>query len=213
MAPLAADPEALSGAGAAVVSAGDGVAAAVGALTSGFGANTGQDAAGEVFGLAYQDAAESVLKAAAAEINACRTTGFCVQVSASNYSRAEAASTLSGGVDVLPTPTQPGEFAAPGAPWTLGAGGPPPALWVVVQAFVGDIWPNGNAAQIHAAAACWRTFGAALNGVKDTLNGPNSVIGAQQITEREAIEDRLSKSSSRRRSRPRAARDSGIPSH
>jgi hypothetical protein len=192
MAPLAADPEALSGAGATVISAGDGLAAAVGALASGFGANTGQDAAGEVFGLAYQDAAESVLKAAAAGINACRTTGYLVQASASNYSKAEAASTLGGGADVLPTPTRPGEFAAPGAPWTLGPGVPAPALWAVVEAFVGDVWPNGNSAQIHAAATCWRTFGAALGGVKDALSSPNSVVGAQQIVEREAIEHRLS---------------------
>ncbi|MBO0866669.1 MAG: hypothetical protein J2P16_16540, partial [Mycobacterium sp.] len=99
---------------------GDGLAAAVGTLTSGFGANTGQDAAGEEFGLEYQDAAKSALKAAAAGINACRRVGFKVQVSASNYSKADAASTLGGGAAVLPTPTQPGEFAAPGAPWTLG---------------------------------------------------------------------------------------------
>jgi hypothetical protein len=192
MAPLAADPEALSGAGAAVVAAGDGVATALGALTSGFGANTGQDAAGEVFGLAYQDAAESVLKAAAAGINACRHTGFLVQVSASNYSKAEAASTLGGGVDVLATPTQPGEFAAPGAPRTLGPGVAAPALWTVVQALVGDLWPNGNPAQIHAAATCWRTFGAALSGVKDALNGPHSVVGMQQIVEGDTIEQKLS---------------------
>jgi hypothetical protein len=193
MPPLAADPDALCGAGVAVVSAGDAVAAAMGTLTSGFGANTGQDAAGEVFGLAYQDTAESVLKAAAAGVNACRSTGFRVQVSASNYSKAEAASTLGGGATVLPTPTRPGEFAAPGAPWTLGPGVPAPALWTVVEAFVGDLWPNGNPAQIHAAATCWRTFGAAVRSVKDALNGPNSVVGAQQIVEGALIEQQLSK--------------------
>jgi hypothetical protein len=193
MAPLAVDPAALDGAGAAVVSAGEGLTAAVGALTAGFGANTSQDAAGEVFGLHYQDAAESVLKAAAAAVNACRSTGFKVQMSASNYSRAEAASTLGGGAEVLPTPTQPGEFAAPGAPWTLGPGVPPPPLWAVVQAFIGDVWPDGNPAQMHAAAACWRTFGAALHGVKDLPAGPNSVVGAQQIPEGELIGQALSK--------------------
>ncbi|MFZ0226768.1 MAG: hypothetical protein WAL41_07465, partial [Mycobacterium sp.] len=104
MAPLAVDPAALSGAGAAVISAGDGVAAATGTLTSGFGANTGQDAAGEAFALAYQDSAGSVLKAVAAGINACRTIGFKLEVGASNYSRAEASSTFGGGGSVLPTP-------------------------------------------------------------------------------------------------------------
>ncbi|MDI3315987.1 MAG: glycohydrolase toxin TNT-related protein [Mycobacterium sp.] len=187
MAPLAVDPAALDGAGAAVVAVGEGLVAAVGALTGGFGANTGQDAAGEVFGLQYQDAAESVLTAAAAAVNACRGTGFKVQVSASNYSRAEAASTLGGGAQVLVTPTAPGEFAAPGAPWTLGPGVPPPPLWALVQAFVGDVWPDGNPAQMHAAAACWRTFAGALHGVKDALAGPNSVVGAQRIPEGELI--------------------------
>lgn len=193
MAPLAVDPAALDGAGTAVVAVGDGLTAAVGALTSGFGANTGQDAAGEVFGLKYQDAAESALKAAAAGINACRRIGFLVEVSASNYSKAEAASMVGGGADVLPTPMQPGEFPAPGAPWTLGPGVPAPALWAVVEAFVGDLWPNGNPAQMHAAAACWRTFGAALHGVKDLLHGPNSVVGAQQIPEGGQIQQAFSK--------------------
>lgn len=193
MPPLAVDPAALSGAGAAVISAGDGVAAATGALTSGFGANTGQDAAGEAFGLAYQDTAKSVLKAAATGINACRITGFKVEAGASNYSRAEAASTLGGGGAVLPTPTPPGNFDAPGAPWTLGPGIAEPALWALVEAFVGDMWPNGNPAQIHAAAACWRTFGAALDGVKDVLHGPSSVIAAQQVPEGGLIQQVFSK--------------------
>ncbi|MGA8546725.1 MAG: hypothetical protein WB785_15900, partial [Mycobacterium sp.] len=183
MAPLAVDPQALSGAGAAVISVGDGVAAALGPLTSGFGGNTGQDAAGEAFGLAYQDSAKNLLKAVAAGINACRITGFKVQVGASNYSRAEAASTLGGGGAVLPMPPEPGKFDAPGAPWTLGPGMPEPALWAVVETFVGDLWPNGNPGQLHAAAGCWRTFGAALHGVKDALHGPNSVVGAQQMPE------------------------------
>jgi len=193
MAPLAVDPAAVSGAGAAVISAGDGLAAAIGPLTSGFGANTGQDAAGEVFGLAYQDAGKNLSKAAAAGINACRTAGFKVEVCASNYSRAEAASTIGGGGAVLPTPTQPGNFDAPGAPWTLGPGTPEPALWVVVEAFVGDLWPNGNPGQMHTAAGCWRTFGAALHGLKAAMQGPNSVIGAQQMPEGGVIQQAFSK--------------------
>src|ERR1700756_3970917 len=121
MPPLAADPDALCGAGVAVVSAGDAVAAAVGTLTSGFAANTGQDAAGEVFGLAYQDAAESLLKGAAAGINALRFNGVKIQLCASNYSRAEAFSTIGGGGGgVLPPPGEPVKFTAPGPPATLG---------------------------------------------------------------------------------------------
>ncbi|WP_275952242.1 ADP-ribosyltransferase [Mycobacterium heckeshornense] len=176
-----------------MITVGEGLAAAVGALTTGYGANTGQDAAGEVFGLEYQSAAESTLQAAAAAINACRTVGFKVRLGASNYSKAEAASTLGGGADVLPPPAQPSEFAAPGAPGTLGPGVPEPLLWSVVESFVGDLWPNGNAAQIHAAAGCWRTFGAALHGAKDALAGPNSVVGAQQMPESGLIQQAVSK--------------------
>lgn len=193
MAPLAVDPAAMSGAGAAVISAADGVGAATKALTSGFGANTGQDAAGEAFGLSYQDTAKAVLKAAAMGINACRTTGFKVEVGASIYSQAEASSRLGGGAPVLPTPTPPGNFDAPGAPWTLGPGIAEPALWALVEWFVGGLWPNGNPAQIHGAAACWRTFGASLHGVKDLLRGPNSVIAAQQIPEGGQIQEVFSK--------------------
>ncbi len=192
MAPLTVDPAALSGAGAAVISAADGVAAATSALTSGFGANTGQDAAGEAFALAYQNSAGSVLKAVAAGISACRTIGFKLEVGASNYSRAEASSTLGGGGAVLPTPTPPGKFDAPGAPWTLGPGIAEPALWALVEEFVGDLWPNGNPAQIHAAATSWRSFGAALHSAKDTLRGPISVVASQDIPENGLVQQAFS---------------------
>lgn len=192
VAPLAVDPGVLSAAGDAVAAVGDGVAAAVGMLAAGYEADTGQDAAGEMFGLAYQDAGESALKAAAAGINACRRIGFKVQVSASNYSRAEAASTLGGGGEVLPTPVQPGAFAAPGAPRTSGPGVPAPALWALVQAFVGDLWPNGDPADLHTAAGCWRTLAAALDGVTDELAGPTSMVGGQQIPEGELIQQAFS---------------------
>jgi hypothetical protein len=193
MAPLTVDPAALSGAGAAVISAGDGVAAATGTLTSGAGANLGQDSAGEAFALSYQDSAKSVLKAVAAGINACHTIGFKIELGASNYSRAEASSTLGGRGAPLPAPTPPGNFDAPGAPWTLGPGIAEPALWGLVEEFVGDLWPNGNPAQIRAAAACWRSFGRALQGVQHTLQGPNSVVAAQHIPESELIQQAFSK--------------------
>lgn len=183
MAPLVVDPVALDGAGSAVVGIGDGLAAAVATLTSGFSANTGQDFAGEMFGLAYQDAAESVMKASAAGVDAFRRVGCLVRASAANYSKAEAASMLGGGAGALPTPAEPEKFAAPGAPWTLGPGVAEPPLWTVVEAFVGDLWPNGNPGQLRAAATCWRTFGAALQGAKDTLHGPDAVVGAQHIPE------------------------------
>ncbi|WP_233428342.1 hypothetical protein [Mycobacterium ostraviense] len=135
MASLAVDPDVMFTAGSAVAAVGEDIVAALGSLTAGFGANTGQDAAGDMFGLAYQDAAKSLLKAAAAVINACRDNGAKIQLSASNYSRAEAASTLGGGSGVLPAPHDPQQFSAPGPPGTLGAGPPPPMLWCASPGF------------------------------------------------------------------------------
>lgn len=193
MVALTVDPRTLSGAGSVVVAVGGSLRAAVGALTAGYGANTGQDAAGEVFGLAYQDTAESLLKAVAAGVNACGRIGFAMQMSASNYAAAEAASTLGGGADGLATPVGPGVFSAPGAPGTLGPGVPAPALWVLVETFVGDLWPNGDVAGLHAAAGCWRLFGAACDGVSAELAGPRSVVGGHQIAEGELMLQALSK--------------------
>ena len=80
MAPLAVDPEAYFAAGSAVVATGDGLNAAMTVLTTGFGANTGLDLAGEVFGLSYQSTAESLVKLAAAVINVCRHNGAQMQL-------------------------------------------------------------------------------------------------------------------------------------
>jgi hypothetical protein len=193
MAPLAVDPAAMSAAGAAVVAIGDDVAAALGALTAGFSANTGQDAAGEVFGLAYQDAAEALLKAAAAAINALRFNGAKIELCASNYSKAEAASTVGGGGGgVLPAPGDPVKIAAPGPPGTLGPGVAAPVLWLVVEAFIDGLWPNGDVAALRAAAGRWRAFGGALARGQDALNKPKSAVAGQRIPEGALIQPVLS---------------------
>lgn len=192
MAPIAVDPDALSAAGSAAVAAGDGLEAAMAVLTAGFGANTGLDVAGEMFGLSYQSTAESLLNAAAAAINACRRNGAMVQVDASNWSNAEAASRLGGGASVVQPPTEPTKISAPGPPGTLGPGEPPPLLWAVVQSFVDDVWPNGDVTALHAAAGCWRTFSSAVSGMRGALNGSRTLVGAQQIPEGEKIDHVLS---------------------
>lgn len=123
MAPLAVDPAALSGAGAAVSAVGDGVAAAAaGALTTGFSANAGEESAGPVFGLAYHNTAEQLLKAVASGADGCGRVGFLIQVTVSNYSKAEADSTLGGDNKALALQAEPSCFAVPGAPWSLGPG-------------------------------------------------------------------------------------------
>lgn len=178
-------------AGSAVVAAGDGFAASLTILTAGFSAHTGVDRAGEVFGLGYQDAAESLLKAAAAAVNACRKCGAIIQQGAANYSNVDAASTLGGGGGVLNSPSPPAELAAPKAPGTMGPGEPPPLLWAVVQSLVLELWPDGDVAGLRAAASCWRGFAAAANGVQGSLNGAKALFDSQHIPEGEGIDHAL----------------------
>lgn len=178
-------------AGSAVVAAGDGLAASLSILTAGFSAHTGVDRAGEVFGLAYQDTAESLLKAAAGAVNACRKCGAIIQQGASNYSNVDAASTLGGGGGVLGSPAPPAELAAPKAPGTMGPGEPPPLLWAIVQSLVLELWPDGDVAGLRAAASRWRGFAAAANGVQGTLNGAKPLFDSQHIPEGEKIDHAL----------------------
>ncbi|WP_231978383.1 hypothetical protein [Mycobacterium sp. E3298] len=168
------------------------MAAALGPLTAGFGINSGQDAAGLMFGLGYQNAAQSLLNGAAAGVFACRYLGAKVQLCASNYSRAEAASNVRGSGHMLPTPAQPQDFPPPGRPRTVGAGVAQPLLWAVVEALVDDVWPNGNGVGMHAAAGCWRGFGDALRAVGHGLDGPKSVVAGQQVPEAQLVQQVLS---------------------
>lgn len=190
--PLVVDPEALFAVGSAVVAAGDGLAANLTVLTSGFAAHTGLDAAGTVFGLAYQDSAESLLKAVAAAINACRHSGALIQQGASNYSKAEAASTLGGGAGALQAPPEPAKISAPGPPGTWGKGEPPPLLWALVQSFVDDVWPDGDVPGLRGAATRWRGFAGGTGGMRSALNGAKSLLDAHQIPEGEKIDQALS---------------------
>lgn len=178
-------------AGSAVAAIGDSLAANLTILTAGFSAHTGVDRAGEVFGLGYQDSAESMLKAAAGVVNACRKCGALIQQGASNYSAAEAASTLGGGSGALPAPSAPADLAAPGPPGTWGKGEPPPLLWAVIQALVSEVWPDGDVAGLHAAASRWHGFAAAMNGVQGTLNASKALFDSQHIPEGEKIDHAL----------------------
>ncbi|WP_142254698.1 ADP-ribosyltransferase [Mycobacterium colombiense] len=191
MAPLAVDPEALFVAGTGVSVVGDGIAAALGPFSAGFGINSGQDSAGMIFALNYQNAARSLLTGVAAGINACRKLGAKIQLCASNYSRAETASKVGGGGHALPSPGPPAKVEPPNAPGVMGAGVARPLLWGVVESLLDDVWPNGNAVGMHAAAGCWRGLGVSLSGVQAALNGPKSAIAGQQIPEGELIQHDL----------------------
>lgn len=183
MAPIIVDPQAVSGAGTSMNAVGEGVAAAMSTLTGGFNANTGYDAAGIVFGRQYVSAGASLLKAITAGVNACRNNGYGLQTSAVNYSRAEAASDLSGRAQVLGSPPCPAPVAVPGSPSSSGASVPPPLLWSVVAQFVGSPWPDGNPAEMRAAAAAWRAMAVPLYQVSGDAAGAYNTIAAQRIAE------------------------------
>ncbi len=183
MPPLVVDATALDGAGASMVSVGDALAAAIETLTLIFGANTGQDAAGVLFARAYQTGAKDALTAAATAVNDSRRIGFLIEMSAVNYSRAEAASTLGGGTPVVPLPPEPGPFDAPGAPSTLGPGVGEPTLWPLVEVFVCSVWPNGDPVALRAAADSWRSLAAVFEAVNEWLAQPQSAIGEQVMPE------------------------------
>lgn len=181
-------PAALSGAGVSIAGLGDGLTAAVGALTAAYNANTGQDAAGSAFGVAYRDSAKAVVDAAAAGVNALRNTGYKIQGSASNYSRAEAAADIRGGAAPLPSPPTPATYSAPsGGPDVNGSGVAAPLLWGLVEALVGDFWPNGRPNEMRSAAAAWSVFATPLYNVTSDNAGPYGVIDAQQIPEKDKM--------------------------
>lgn len=187
MPPIAVDPTVLSAAGVSVAAVGEALNTAVSTLTGAFNANTGQDASGVTFGRQYESTARDLLKAVAAGINACRKTGYGIQISAANYSRAEAQSDISGRSQPLPSPPCPAPVSPSGAPSTEGPGVAEPTMWKVVEFLVGDLWPNGNPAAMRTAAAAWRTFGASLYGVSGEMAGPYNTISSQQLAEGELI--------------------------
>lgn len=181
-------PAALSDAGVSIAGLGDGLTAAVGALTAAYNANTGQDAAGSAFGVAYRDSAKAVVDAAAAGVNALRNTGYKIQGSASNYSQAEAAADIRGGAVPLPPPPAPTTYSAPSdGPDVNGSGVAAPLLWGLVEALVGDFWPNGRPNEMRSAAAAWSVFATPLYNVTSDNAGPYGVIDAQQIPEKEKM--------------------------
>ncbi|MGY4710180.1 ADP-ribosyltransferase [Mycolicibacterium sp. CBM1] len=181
-------PAALSGAGVSVAGIGDGLAAALSALTVGFNANTGQDAAGSSFGVAYRDSARAVVEAVTAGVNALHNAGYRIQGSAANYSRAEAAADIGGGAVPLPAPVSPAMYSAPsGGPDVNGPGVAAPLLWSLVEALVGDFWPNGQPNEMRSAAMAWSAFAAPLYNVTSDNAGAYGVIDAQQMPEKEKM--------------------------
>ena len=191
MAPLAVDPEVLDGAGAAVISAGEGLGSAITTLTtslSGCNGMAGDDPVGAAFGRTYNASASKLLEAMATTRNGLCRLGDGVRVSACNYSAAEALSNVSGHGQPLPTPHQTGPISAGSAPSAVGDGVAAPAGWGWVSKYIGMIWPNGDSAKLRSAAAAWTSAGTNFE-VGEILGatGPMGSIGAQQIPEGPAI--------------------------
>jgi len=184
---LAVDPAVLAGAGVGLIGVGEGLVPAVAALCAGYNANTGQDAAGVMFGRHYADAGRGIMASVATGINALLRTGYGVQVSAVNYSRAEAYSDLSGRSQPLESPSCPVDVSAAGGPSAVGGGVGEPALWVVVELLVGDFWPSGSPTQMRLAAGAWRSFASPLYAVSGAVASPYNSVGAQEISEGESI--------------------------
>ena len=150
---------------------------------SGAGALFGHDSAGLVFGQGYTHSGQALLDAAESAVNACRRVGFGVQMSASNYGKANAASTVGGGESPVPVPTEPPCFGGLTMPPPMGGGVAAPLGWSLVEQFVGEVWPDGNPAQMHAAAAAWRGFAAAIGAAAGPMSASGTALGSMQIPE------------------------------
>jgi hypothetical protein len=183
--PITVDPNVLSGAGESIGAVGEEIATAISTLEFGLsgGARSGLDPAGLAFGQTYQQLSQALLDAGAEAVNAGRGIGFGVQMSATNYSRADAASTIGGGESTLTPPDSPAEFSAPAAPSALGGGVPPPLLWSVIQTIIPDVWPDGDPSALRASASAWQGFASTINGIVGHLTAPSGVVAGQKIPE------------------------------
>ncbi len=192
MAPLAVDPAALDGAGAAVVAAGEGLGTVIASLTAalaGRAGMAGDDPAGAAFGRSYDGSAAALVQAMSVVRNGLCNLGDGVRMSAHNYSLAEAMSDVAGRAAPLPAPPSTGCVAAGAPPSAVGAGGGAPPGWGWVAPYIGMIWPNGDSARLRAAAAAWRSAGTgfALAEIQSTA-APMGAIRAQRLPEAGLIE-------------------------
>jgi hypothetical protein len=191
MAPLAVDPEILDGAGAAVISVGEGLGSTISTLTTSLGGchgMSGDDPAGAAFGHSYDNSASKMLEAMVKTRNGLCRLGDGVRVSAHNYALAEANSNIAGHRDTLPGAHPTGAISAASTPSSVGHGVSTPPGWGWVSKYIGMIWPSGNSAQLRGAAAAWAIAGTnfEVSEITGTV-GPMGSIGAQQIPELPAI--------------------------
>ncbi|WP_237075751.1 alpha/beta hydrolase [Mycobacteroides abscessus] len=186
---LDVDPPQLAESGKSVDHAADGLLAATQALSGGtLSFNAGQDDAGENFGEQYVQKANQIIGAVFQTLGAARSVGHGIGVSAANYALAEAAATIP---QAAPSVGMPAKIHDPKVSVSIsnanGGGVMAPALWSVVEFFVGDVWPNGDPAGARAVAAPWKALWQELPRVAAQMQAAKAGISAQTMPEAETI--------------------------
>ncbi|SHQ49147.1 ADP-ribosyltransferse [Mycobacteroides abscessus subsp. bolletii] len=186
---LDVDPPQLAESGKAVDAATDALLAAVQALSSApLSFDAGQDDAGKSFGEQYGTRANQIAGALVATLAAARSVGHGIGVSAANYALADAAATIP---QAAPSVSMPAKNHDPKVTISIGpangGGVLAPALWSVVEFFVGDVWPNGDPDGARAVAPAWRALWQALSRVAAQIQTAKAGISAQTMPEAQAI--------------------------
>lgn len=186
---LDVDPPQLAASGKAVDTAADALRAAAQALSGGtLSFNAGQDDAGSNFGEEYVKKANQIVAGVFQALGAARSVGFGIGVSAANYALADAAATIPQASPSVGMPTKSHEPKMSVSIGPANGGGVmAPALWSVVEFFVGDVWPNGDPAGARAVAGPWKALWQALPRVAAQIQQAKAGVSAQTIPEQEAI--------------------------
>lgn len=186
---LDVDPPQLAESGKSVDYGADGLLAATQALSGGtLSFNAGQDDAGENFGEQYVKKANQIIGALFATLGAARSVGHGIGVSAANYALADAVATIP---QAAPSVSMPAKINDPKVSVSIsnanGGGVMAPALWSVVEFFVGDVWPNGDPAGARAVSAPWKALWQTLPRVAMQMQAAKAGISAQTMPEAETI--------------------------
>lgn len=186
---LDVDPPQLAESGKTVDAATDAFLAAVQALAGAtLSFNAGQDDAGKSFGEQYGTRANQIAGALVATLAAARSVGHGIGVSAANYALADAAATIP---QAEPSVSMPAKNHDPKVSISIGpangGGVLAPALWSVVEFFVGDVWPNGDPDGARAVAPAWRALWQALSRVAAQIQAAKAGVSGQTMPEAQAI--------------------------
>jgi hypothetical protein len=188
------DPARLAASGKSVGAQGDALITALGALDAALtdsGLMCGTDEAGMAFFIDYRKGGQAVISAAELAVNAFRNVGYGVEVSAHNYAVSDAASTVGGGRESIPVPTEPAKYSGSGVPGQSGPEIPEPSLWSLVQQFVSASWPNGNPETMRAVAGGWRALGTAISTASGDTGDCLGSMSGHDIPELAKITDAL----------------------